>query len=83
MFLCTSIRFKEATAGASLPRSIVSERGGDDYVVPFFEKRIEGLNVTYVDMHGIYCMCREVMDTFDWEHFDLIFPRRLVMEGFQ
>lgn len=30
-------------------------------------------NVTYVDMHGIYCMCREVMDTFDWEHFDLIF----------
>ena len=48
-------------------------REGDDYVVPFFEKRIEGLNVTYVDMHGIYCMCREVMDTFDWEHFDLIF----------
>ena len=52
-------------------------------MVPFFEKRIEGLNVTYVDMHGIYCMCREVMDTFDWEYFDLIFPRRLVMEGFQ
>ena len=48
-------------------------RGGDDYVVPFFEKRIEGMDVTYVDMHGIYCMCREVMDTFDWEHFDLIF----------
>lgn len=48
-------------------------REGDDYVVPFFEKRIEGLNVTYVDMHGIYCKCREVMDTFDWEHFDLIF----------
>ena len=48
-------------------------REGDDYVVPFFEKRIEGLNVTYVDMHGIYCKCREVMDTFDWEYFDLIF----------
>lgn len=48
-------------------------REGDDYVVPFFEKTLEGMGVTYVDMHGIYCMCREVMDTFDWEHFDLIF----------
>ena len=56
----------------SLP-SIVTSGEGDDYVVPFFEKRIEGLNVTYVDMHGIYCKCREVMDTFDWEYFDLIF----------
>lgn len=48
-------------------------REGDDYVVPFFEKTLEGMDVTYVDMHGIYRMCREVMDTFDWEHFDLIF----------
>lgn len=30
-------------------------------------------NVTCVDVHGIYGKCREVMDTFDWEHFDLIF----------
>lgn len=48
-------------------------REGDDYVVPFYEKPIDGMDVTYVDMHGIYCMCREVMDTLDWDHFDLIF----------
>ena len=31
------------------------------------------VNATYSDVHSIYCMCREVMDTFDWEHFDLNF----------
>lgn len=41
---------------------------GADYQVP-----LEGVNVTYADMHFIYCRCKDLMDTFDWEHFDLIF----------
>lgn len=46
---------------------------GADYENPFYEKPLEGVNVTYVDMHGIYCRCKDLLDTFDWEHFDLIF----------
>lgn len=38
-----------------------------------YEMSCKEVNATYSDVHSIYCMCREVMDTFDWEHFDLIF----------
>ena len=40
-----------------------------------FESQIEDVpfTVTVADMHTILGMCREVMDTFDWDNFDLIF----------
>lgn len=48
-------------------------RNGEDYENPFYETTLEGMNVTYVDMHCIYCRCKDLMDTFDWDNFDLIF----------